>query len=108
MGASRPPATIVLMGDADDSYDFLEIRASSKTAPRLRPRPGCRLPPAVHDHARRDAVLTPLVWQPGVLFLARLVVSRADQRHLLRHARVHEKVYDELDSAAPGWSSPPR
>ena len=57
------------MGDADDSYDFLEL---PKFVEKLREGydlvQGCRLPVRRrHGHARRDAVPAPLVGQPDVL-----------------------------------------
>ena len=67
-GIAAARGRYVIMGDADDSYDFLEIpRFVAKLREGLRPR--ARLPAArraaVGD-ARRDAVLASLVGQPDV------------------------------------------
>ena len=98
------------MGDADDSYDFLEI---PKFVDKLRDGydlvQGCRLPSRRrHGPAGRDAVAAPLVGQPDVL---------RDGPRLVR-APIHDvycglrgftrELYDGSTSAAPGWSSPPR
>ena len=68
----------VIMGDADDSYDFGEVpRFVERAAQRLRPGPG--LPAAVWRRdgpAGSDAVAPPLVRQPGAFAHWRAVMFR--------------------------------
>ena len=81
----------VIMGDADDSYDFLE---APKFVEQLREGydlvQGCRLPSGGGTVLPgRDAAAAPLVRQSGALVPRALVVPHADARRLLRHARLH-------------------
>ena len=92
-GIAAARGRYVIMGDADDSYDFLEIpKFVAKLREGFELVQGCRLPSGGGTRpAGRDAVAPPVDRQPAVLAARALVVPRADARRLLRHARLPER-----------------
>ena len=103
-GIAAARGRYVIMGDADDSYDFLEL---PKFVDKLREGydlvQGCRLErgggtvapgamPALH---RR-------LGQPDVLGDGAHVVPRADQRRVLRPARLHQGALRVAEPALHG------
>ena len=83
----------VVMGDADDSYDFAEIPTFVESAPGVRSRPG--LPVAErrrHGVAGSYALAAPVVGKPDVLAAGAADVPRHSPRRLLRNARLHQSV----------------
>ena len=110
-GIAAARGTFVIMGDADDSYDFLEL---PKFVDKLREGydlvQGCRLPsgggtvlPGAMPRLHR--------WWGNPMFSAmvRAHVLGAGPRRLLRAARLHARISSTGSTcAAPGWSSPPR
>ena len=100
-GIAASVGRFVVMGDADDSYDFAELpKFVEKLREGLRPRAG--LPARARRgtrHARCDAQAAPLVGQPDVHRDGALVVPRPGQRRLLRDARLHQGALREPDAA---------
>ena len=80
----------IIMGDADDSYDFRQHRAvRGKTARRLRVGHG--LPAAFRqgrDQERRDAMEAPLDRQSGAHFSRPLIFQKCGARFPLRTSSV--------------------
>ena len=110
-GIAAARGRYVIMGDADDSYDFREI---PKFVDKLREGydlvQGCRLPAGGGTVLPGAMPFLHRWWgNPMFSLLCPLVVPRADPRRLLRPARLHERALRRAStSAAPGWSSPPR
>ena len=110
-GIAAARGRYVLMGDADDSYDFLEL---PKFVDKLREGydlvQGCRLPAGRRQGAAgRDAVPAPLVGQPDVLVDGALVVpARRSTTSTAACAASPRRTTSGSTSAARGWSSPPR
>ena len=83
----------VIMGDADDSYDFRrrpEVRGQTRQG--LRPR--ARLPAAFggrHRASWRDALAAPMARQPHALAHGPAHVQDTDPGYLLRHARLYAR-----------------
>ena len=91
-GIAAPRGRYVIMGDADDSYDFLEIpEFVDEAARRLRPRAGLPLPPG-GGRVMPGAMPFLHRWlgQSDVLGDGAALVRRADPRRVLRAARLHE------------------
>jgi glycosyltransferase involved in cell wall biosynthesis len=90
-GIAAAHGKFIIMGDADDSYDFLEIPAFlAKLLEGFDLVQGCRLPSGGKGEARCDAIFASLVRQSDVLAAHKTNVPRADPRCLLRHARFYQ------------------
>ena len=79
-GIAAARGRYVLMGDADDSYDFTEL-ARFLAPLRDGRRPGAGVPPALgrrHRPPRRDAVPASGLGQPDVLVVRPALVPGAD------------------------------
>ena len=101
----------VIMGDADDSYDFLEVpRFVAELRQGLRSRAG--LPAAIrrrHRAARRDAVVAPLDRQPDVVVAGAADVQDARSRTSTAGCEGSPASRSTGSScSARAWSSPPR
>ena len=77
----------VIMGDADDSYDFTQPDAVRDRAAQGR-RPGDGQPLQGRHRARRHAAAAPLPRQPGALLHRPAVLPLRDRRLPLRPARL--------------------
>ena len=101
-GIAAARGEFVLMGDADDSYDFQEL---TKFLPQLSEGydlvQGCRLPSGGGVILpRRHAVAAPLVWQSRAVVHRQSLVPGASSRHLLRVCgRSGAKVSEHLPAA---------
>ena len=110
-GIAAARGKFVIMGDADDSYDFLEI---PKFVDQLRAGhelvQGCRLPSGGgRDPARRHAAVAPLARQPGVLVArAADVPRRRSTTCTAACAASAASCSTGSTCAARGWNSPPR
>ena len=106
-GIAAARGRYVLMGDADDSYDFGEL---PRFVEQLREGydlvQGCRLP-AGGGTVLPGAMPSLHRWLGNPMFCdARAaLVPGADPRRLLRHARVPHRLSSGSTSAAPAWSS---
>ena len=91
-GIAAARGRYVIMGDADDSYDFLEIPQVRRTPPRrLRPRAGLPAGARRREGAAGRHALPPPRWgNPMFSALVAHLVPGADPRRLLRHARLHQ------------------
>ncbi len=110
-GIAASRGKYVLMGDADDSYDFGEI---PKFVEKLRAGfelvQGCRLRSG-GGRVMPGAMpwLAPRLGQSDVLAAGALVVPGSDPRRLLRTARVHARAVRPARPALHrAWSSRPR
>ena len=110
-GIAAVRGKFIIMGDADDSYDFLEVpNFVAKLREGYDLVQGCRLPsgggtvlPGAMPWLHR--------WWGNPMFskMAQPHVSRADPRRLLWPARIYESLVPRASRlAAPGWNSPPR
>ena len=82
----------ILMGDADDSYDFSEAdRFVKKFREGFELVMGCRLPVRRRHHsARRDAVEKPPARQSGAVVHRTAFLQMPGARFSLRTARIHQ------------------
>ena len=110
-GIAAARGRYVIMGDADDSYDFLEI---PKFVDKLREGydlvQGCRLP-ARRRHVMPGAMPFLHRWWGNPMFSCDrpAMVPGADPRRVLRPARLHHASSTSgSTSAARAWSSRPR
>ena len=108
-GIAAARGRYVLMGDADDSYDFLEL---PKFVDKLREGydlvQGCRLERGGGRVLPGAMPTLHRVWgNPMFSAMARSLVPRADQRRVLRAcAGFTKEHYESLaTSSAPAWSS---
>ena len=78
-GIEAAKGRFIIMGDADDSYDFREIpRFVGKLREGYALVQGCRLPSGRRDgHARRNAVPAPMVGKSHVFHHGPLLVPSA-------------------------------
>jgi glycosyltransferase involved in cell wall biosynthesis len=92
-GFAAARGRLIIMGDADDSYDFLEI---PKFVDKLREGfdlvQGCRLPSGGGTVLPGDAMVAPMVGQPHVFQNGAMDVPRADPRCVLWDAWLHERT----------------
>jgi glycosyltransferase involved in cell wall biosynthesis len=91
-GIAAANGRFIVIGDADDSYDFLEL---PKIVAKLRKGfdlvQGCRLPAGGGFHSPwRDAIFASLDWQSSFFLSRTEMVRRANQRCLLRSARFYQ------------------
>src|SRR5678815_1913876 len=107
-GIAAARGKYIIMGDADDSYDFLEIPSFVKSlrqgfsACAGMPSAGWRW----NDRAWCDAVSSSLVGKSHVLPHGTMVVCNFRSRHLLRYARFYEGTLWTTGSALHReWSS---
>ena len=102
-GIQQARGRFIIMGDADDSYDFLEIpRFVEKLREGHDLVQGCRLPPGAAGSCRERCPPPSLLGKSNVLRDGTAVVSRADPRRLLRAARIPARVLHELDQRCTG------
>ena len=98
----------VIMGDADDSYDFSNLMPFV-TELRNGRRPGDGQPVQGRHRARRDAAAAPLPRHPGALVHRPAVLPLQDRRLQLRPARLPARQRDQRSACRrPAWSSPAR
>ena len=111
-GIAAARGTFVIMGDADDSYDFLEL---PKFVEKLREGydlvQGCRL--AVgrrHDPARARCRCLHRWWGNPMFsaMVRRMVLGARSTTSTAGCAASRRRSSTASTSAAPGWSSPPR
>ena len=95
----------VIMGDADDSYDFSELEPFvARLREGLRPRR--RQPLQGRNPSRRDAVAAQAARQSGPVVHRPAALRDAVRRHLLRVARLRSREgRPRSTSARRGWSS---
>ena len=110
-GIAAATGQYIIMGDADDSYDFLEI---PKFVEKLREGfdlvQGCRLPAGGGiGSTRRDALFTSLGGQ-SIFFLSSPGSGSGLQSMTFTVGCVvlQKPCTDGLICVVPGWSSPPR
>ena len=103
-GITAARGRFVLMGDADDSYDFTRAPAIPRAAAR-RGRAGSGMPAAGGRwHGAPGAMPLLHRWwgNPDVLLARAPLVPRADPRHLLRHAGISRRASRDLDLRCTG------
>ena len=102
----------IIMGDADESYDFLE---APKFVERLRAGDdlvqGCRLPAGggtVNPHRARCRFSTSLGESPVLAWRGGWFARRSTTVYCGLRAFQKATVYERLDYAVRVWNSPPR
>ena len=106
--ASRPRAArYVIMGDADDSYDFSNLDALRRQASR-RGRPGHGQPLRRRHRAGRHAAAAPLHRQPGALCRPPCSSGRRSATSTAGCAALSRSAIRSSTCGPPAWSSPPR
>ena len=103
-GIAAARGRYVVMGDADDSYDFREIpRFLAKLREGYELVQGCRLEGGGGDGpARRDALSSSLVRKSVLLLPRASLVRGADPRCLLRPPGFTKELYERLDQRCTG------